>query len=152
MLCFPPLFSVSRNISASERREDHVGVSPALATVKVTHFQRNVYWKHCCMFSVMSHTTSQQVSLCSKFNSVCKVKQVTGQSVAHLHRHMLLSPETERYCSLLTAVWHCGWNGALIKVYFTYEHANSLKWRVILFSVSHRKFVDHRLLCSPEQV
>lgn len=34
---------------------------------------------------VVSHATSWQLALCSNFNSVAKVREVIGQSVAHLY-------------------------------------------------------------------
>lgn len=88
--------------------------------------------------SVMSHATSQQLSPRSKFNSVCKVKEVSGQSVAHLnwsatcsstrncppypkHRTLLLSTDS---CVTLTLSYH----GLL------YENVNSLKRLVIYFT------------------
>lgn len=44
----------------------------------------------------MSHVTLQQLPLCSKSNSLYKVKEVSGQSAAHSDSH-----GTEHYCSLL---------------------------------------------------
>lgn len=45
----------------------------------------------------MSHVTSQRLPLCSKSNSLYKVKEVSGQSASHPDLH-----STEHYCSLLT--------------------------------------------------
>lgn len=109
--------------------------SQALKTLKVMHFQRIAYWKQPCMIRRCPHNLIAALTLCSTLNSVRKVKEVSGQSVAHLNWPSATCcstcsspPHTERYCPLLTAVWH--WRlerCCLIKVYFINENENDRK-------------------------
>lgn len=103
---------------------------PPLKTLKVVHFQGISYWKQPCVIRPCPHDFITALTLWSTFNSVCKVTEVSGQSVAHLtnSRMLLCGPlNTERYCSLLTAAWHllaemC----SFIKVYIINDNENDL--------------------------
>lgn len=95
--------------------------SQALKTLKVMLFQRITYWKQSCMSRRCPHNFITALALCSTLNSVRKVKEVSGQSVAHLNWPTATCcsacsspPHTERYCPLLTAAWHSSRNGALL--------------------------------------
>lgn len=59
--------------------------SQALKTSKVTHFQRITYWKQPRVIRQCPHDFITALTLCSTFNSVRKVTEVSGQSVAHLN-------------------------------------------------------------------
>lgn len=88
--------------------------SQALKTLKVMHFQRITYWERPCMIRRCPHDFITTLALRSTFNSDCKVTEVSGQSVAHRlwpaatwRPGCSTAASTERYCSLLTAAWHC---------------------------------------------
>lgn len=129
-LCVKQIFrggaQVRENCGRKTWGDRHCFQSRSLPPPALTiHFQRKAHWKQSCMI------------LNSKFNSVCKVKEVSGQSAAHLNwaatccfNTQPAPKNTERYCSLLTAVGHWGWNADLLSK-FICEY--TLKWPVLLF-------------------
>lgn len=77
-LCVKQIFrggaQVRENCGRKTWGDRHCFQSRSLPPPALTiHFQRKAHWKQSCMI------------LNSKFNSVCKVKEVSGQSAAHLN-------------------------------------------------------------------
>lgn len=101
------------------------------------------------------HMTSLWLWLCAvRLIQPCKVKEVSGQSVAHLNWQTAACcstcaspPNTERYCSLLTDAWH--FPAEMVPCYqgFIKMRIPVKRWFLPVFETCHTGERFWRLLC-----